>query len=185
MLSCAECPPHLVSLQHMKQMLSAPLPCTLDPSGPPTTTTFLAHQSHLSDYLGDADFLGMLGGFLQGIPEQTYNYCFSKDSSFPRMPPNAFSTPGSRTSGVQGGELTTNSSSRGLGLPSRSPHRCAYLSPFTSRGQAQVHSLWGTLSQEQLFAKHLLRAQCQGHSGYQDEQNPTWRVWGDTADGHM
>ena len=78
-----------------------------------------------------------------------------------------------------------NSSSRGPGLPSRSPRRCAYLSPFTLRGQAQVHRLWGTLSQEQLFAKHLLYAQCQGHSGDEDEQNPTWRVWGNTADGHM
>ena len=42
-----------------------------------------------------------------------------------------------------------NSSSRDLGLPSQSPCRCVHLSPWTLRGQTQVHSLWGTLNQAQ------------------------------------
>ena len=42
-----------------------------------------------------------------------------------------------------------HSSSRDLGLPSQSPCRCAHLSPWTLRGQTQVHSLWGTLNQAQ------------------------------------
>lgn len=96
-------------------------------------------------------FCGCLAGSIKAFLSKHTITVFSKDSSFPRIPPHpsAFSTLGSSRPGVQGGEFTMNSSSRDLGLPSQSPCRCAHPSTWTLRGQTQVHSLWATPNQAQ------------------------------------
>lgn len=73
-------------------------------------------------------------------------------------PQKAFSTPQHRTSGVE--EVRTRVSlARALVsvtcLEAQLKPSIPRKASFTTRGQAQIRSLWGTLSQAQLFAEHL------------------------------